>query len=94
MSSAVSGDDMGLMQFKVVASNPFINQKGLDLFLKLKQEYNVILVGISKLSNHSYNLIKNPTNDHQLEVGDYAVIMGNPKGREVITQVFGVAEGI
>jgi voltage-gated potassium channel len=94
MSSAVSDDEMGLMQFKVVASNPFINQKGLDLFLKLKQEYNVILVGISKLNNSSYNLIKNPTNDHQLDVGDYAVIMGNPKGREEITRVFGVAEGI
>ena len=94
MSSAVSDDEMGLMQFKVVASNPFINQKGLDLFLKLKQEYNVILVGISKMNNRSYNLIKNPTNDHQLDVGDYAVIMGNPKGREEITLVFGVAEGI
>lgn len=94
MSSAVSDDEMGMMQFKVVASNPFINQKGLDLFLKLKQEYNVILVGISKLNNRSYNLIKNPTNDHQLDVGDYAVIMGNPKGREEITKVFGVAEGI
>jgi voltage-gated potassium channel len=94
MSSAVNEDDMGLMQFKILPTNPYVNEKALDLFVRLKQEYNVVLVGISKKQNDSYFLIKNPTNDHKLEANDYAVIMGSPSGRIKITEVFQVSEGI
>jgi voltage-gated potassium channel len=94
MSSATSDEDMGLMQFKIIENNPFINSNGLDSFMTLKQQYNVILVGISKFVNNEYNLIKNPTQKDVFHVGDYAIVMGNTIGKDKITEVFGVEEGI
>jgi voltage-gated potassium channel len=94
MSSATSDEDMGLMQFRITENNPFINTNGLDSFMALKQKYNVILVGISKLVNNEYNLIKNPTNKDTFQAGDYAIVMGNTTGKDLITEVFGVEEGI
>jgi K+/H+ antiporter YhaU regulatory subunit KhtT len=82
------------MQFKIVENNPFINSNGLDSFMTLKQQYNVILVGISKFVNNEYNLIKNPTQKDVFHVGDYAIVMGNTIGKDKITEVFGVEEGI
>lgn len=94
MTSVVNDDDMGLMQFKIIESNPYINHKGLDTFIDLKTKFNIILTGISKaLDNHS-QIIKNPTNEHTIELNDYVIVMGNPKGRDEITKLFGVEEGI
>jgi K+/H+ antiporter YhaU regulatory subunit KhtT len=62
--------------------------------MALKQKYNVILVGISKLVNNEHNLIKNPTQKDTLQVGDYAIVMGNTSGKDLIREAFGVEEGI
>lgn len=96
MSSGTSDLDMGIMQFKITASNPYIQSKGLDCFIDLKSKYNVILVGISKPAPNrgDYELIKNPTNEHTLAENDYAIILGNLGGKKKITEVFGVEEGI
>lgn len=94
MASAITDEDMGLMQFKMIPSNPFIGKKGLDIFIDLKTKFNVILVGISKAKNNYSLLIKNPTNDHTIELNDYLVVMGNPKGKDQLTELFGVEEGI
>ena len=94
MTSAVSDDDMGLMQFKIIESNPYVNSKGLDTFIDLKTKFNIILAGISKANNNHSQMIKNPTNEHIIELNDYLIVMGNPKGRDEITKLFGVEEGI
>jgi hypothetical protein len=51
-------------------------------------------VGISKRINGEAVLINNPTNDHSIDKGDYAIILGNPRGKDLVTEVFGVEEGI
>jgi voltage-gated potassium channel len=96
MSSGTSDLDMGLMQFKITAGNPYIQSKGLDSFIDLKNKHNVILVGISKPSPVSgeYELIKNPTNEHTIAENDYVIVLGNLKGKQELTTVFGVEEGI
>jgi voltage-gated potassium channel len=96
MSSGTSDLDMGLMQFKITAGNPYIQSKGLDSFVALKNKHNVILVGISKPApvNGEYELIKNPTNAHTIEENDYVIVLGNLKGKQELTTVFGVEEGI
>jgi len=94
MSSATSDEDMGMMQFKITSTNPYLNYKGLDLFLELKTKFNVILVGMSKYNATDSILIKNPTNEHTLELDNYAILMGNTKGKEAISASFGIEEGI
>jgi voltage-gated potassium channel len=94
MSSATSDEDMGLMQFRITENNPFINTNGLDSFMAFKQKYNVILVGISKLVNNEHNLIKNPTQKDTIQAGDYAIVMGNTTGKNLLREAFGVDEGI
>jgi len=94
MSSATSDEDMGMMQFKITETNPYLGYKGLDLFLELKTKFNVILVGISKENSTESQLIKNPTNMHSLELNNYAILMGNTKGKDAITESFGIEEGI
>jgi voltage-gated potassium channel len=94
MSSGVKEDDIGLMQFKINEKNQYIGQKGVDIFIDLKSKYNVVLIGISKLIDKEYALIKNPTNEHTIAENDYVIILGNPAGKKKITEVFGVEEGI
>jgi len=94
MASAINDEDIGLMQFKIINSNPYINHKGLDTFMDLKTKFNIILIGISKAVGNYSSLIKNPTNDHLIELDDYLVVMGNPNGKNQLTEVFGVEEGI
>jgi voltage-gated potassium channel len=91
MSSVVHEDDMGLMQFRVIETNPYIGAKCFDLFITLKKDLNVILVGLSK---HNGNLINSPTNDHTVEIGDYLAVMGCSNARKKLTELFQVEEGI
>jgi voltage-gated potassium channel len=94
MASAISDEDMGLMQFKMIDANPYLSKKGLDTFIELKTKFNVILVGISKAKDNYSSLVKNPTNDHTIELNDYLVVMGSPKGKDQLTELFRVEEGI
>jgi voltage-gated potassium channel len=91
MSSATTDEDMGLMQFRIIEENPFVNAKCFDLFIQLKKDLNVILVGLSKKNG---KLINNPTNQHTVEVGDYLAVLGCPKARMELTSLFQVEEGI
>jgi voltage-gated potassium channel len=91
MSSATTDEDMGLMQFRVIEENPFLNAKCFDLFVQLKKDLNVILVGLSKKNG---KLINNPTNSHTVEVGDYLAVLGCPRARMEMTRLFLVEEGI
>jgi voltage-gated potassium channel len=94
MSSATAEEDAGLMQFLVTENNPYVSFKGEDLFIELKTKLNVVLMAISKRNNGEITMINVPTNNHVLEAGDYAIIFGNPQGKERVAEVFGVEEGI
>ena len=94
MSSASDADDMGMMQYKVINNNEYLNFKCLDLFIELKQNFNMILVGISKFDGRDYKLIKNPSNDNIVSVNDYLILLGNTEAKEKIYSKFKVEEGI
>jgi len=94
MSSASDIDDMGMMQYKVIPNNEYLNFKCLDLFIELKQNFNMILVGISKFDGRDYKLIKNPSNDNIVSVNDYLILPGNTQAKEKIFSKFKVEEGI
>jgi len=94
MSSAVHEDDLGLMQYKVISENYYLNKPYKETFLDLKNEFNLILIGISKYANGHYNLIKNPDEEVSIELNDYLIVMGNPQSQTNIFKKFKVEEGI
>ena len=94
MSSASDIDDLGMMQYKVIQTNEYLNFKCFDLFIELKQNFNMILVGISKFDGRDYKLIKNPSNDNIVSVNDYLILLGNTEAKEKIFNKFKVEEGI
>ena len=88
MSSALAVDDLGMMQYKVISENEYLNFKCFDLFIDLKQNFNIILIGISKFDGRDYQLIKNPTNDNIVSINDYLVVLGNAESKEKIFTKF------
>lgn len=94
MSSAIHDDDLGLMQYKVVKENYYLNKSYKETFLDLKNDFNMILIGISKYTDGQYNLIKNPIEEVNIELNDYLIVMGNPQSQINIFDKFKVEEGI
>jgi voltage-gated potassium channel len=94
MSSGTREDDLGMMQFKVVNGNEFLGFNCQDLFIELKKQLNVILVGISKFNSGTHTLIKNPGNDQRVDVNDYLVVLGTKNSKKNIIAKFKVDEGI
>jgi len=94
MSSAINDDDIGLMQYKVIIENFYLNKSYKETFLDLKNEFNIVLIGISKYANGNYNLIKNPSKEVSIELNDYLIVMGNPQSQINIFNKFKVEEGI
>lgn len=94
MSSSISEDDLGFMQYKIVEGNYYLNMKFLDVFMEMKKELNVILVSVSKHLNGKYQLIKNPTPDMKIELNDYLVVIGSSETKKKMFEKFIVEEGI
>ncbi len=94
MRSSIDEYDLGMMQYKVCPENEYLEYKCLDLFIELKRDFNIVLIGISKFDGHRYKLIKNPTNEHTVSVNDYLVVIGNNESKLKILSKFKVEEGI
>lgn len=93
MRSSTADDDLGILQYKVVMDNHYLNQNYIDTFISLKKENNIILVGISKLVDGQYHLIKNPKDDIQIELNDYLIVIGNDLAKKQIFEKFKIEEG-
>lgn len=95
MSYAKSDDDFDIKQFKVVADNPYLNKNYEEVFFNLKMKYNGVLIGISKIKkNGERELIKNPSFDLKINLGDYLIIILNGRAHQQITKIFNIEEGL
>lgn len=94
MTSGTSSDDLGMMQYRVVKENDFIGYKCQDLFIELKKQLNVILVGISKFDGNNHKLIRNPDNSQEVSVNDYLVLLATKDSKKKIISKFKVDEGV
>ena len=66
----------------------------MELYLELKKEFNMVLIGISKFDGTNNNLVKNPTNAHTVALNDYLIVIGNPDSKNRIFDKFQVEEGM
>ena len=93
MTSAISGEDYDLQEYRVTDSNPYLRKDYLDAFINLKVEHNVVLVAISKIENGKRVLIKNPGKETIVQKDDYLVIIANGSTKRKIARLFAIEEG-
>ena len=64
------------------------------MFQTLKDEHNIILIGISKFrQDGTRKLMKNPSNTITVSAGDYLIMIMTGENEAPITELFGVPEG-
>ncbi|SEI87198.1 TrkA-N domain-containing protein [Allopseudospirillum japonicum] len=91
LSPATCDKDHKLRQYKILADNPLCNEMYGDAFIKVKQDYNAVLVGISKrTAEGKYELRKNPTDETLVQKNDYLIILVNEKSAQALEQAFGI----
>lgn len=93
MTTAVDDEAFDIFEFRVTEKNPYINSGYLDAFIDIKKRHNATLIGICKLEENDYRLIKNPPNDMQIEVDDYLILITNGVVKKEIEELFGAREG-
>lgn len=92
MEPSVHGHEYGITQFLITASNPYLNQQYNDTFVRIKADYNAILLGICKTKNGN-QLLKNPKESCTIEEGDYLLLIINNEAQKVLESDFEVKEG-
>jgi voltage-gated potassium channel len=63
-------------------------------FFDLKRDCNVVLIGLVKMQNGQRKLLKNPEGNVKIEPGDYLLMMMDGKGRNKLSKLFHIEEGI
>jgi voltage-gated potassium channel len=92
METSNSDTDTDVVQFKITSSNPFVGSNCIDAFIKLKTDFNSVLIGIAK-ANSTQTVIKNPKGDVKIELDDYLVILTDGASKKILSNSFGVNEG-
>ncbi len=94
LSTAVDENDYDIQQYRVIAKNPLAGKSYGEAFVKLKKEYNAVLIGMTKVNGKARNLLKNPPDETIIELNDYLIIILNGKTAQGVEEVFGIEEGI
>jgi len=93
LSFAEGVDDYDIKEYRVNIDNPLTGLAYNDVFLQLKKESNVILIGLSKVKDGERNLIKNPSYDINIETGDFLIMIMNGAASMKIEALFKTEEG-
>src|SRR5260221_13639058 len=91
---AHEADEYDMKQFLVKQDNVYANTPYNKAFFDLKKDYNVVLIGLVKHVNGQRKLMKNPEGDVKIEIGDYLLMMMDGKGRDKLSKIFHIKEGI
>lgn len=94
ISSKGIATDYDVQEYEVLSDNTYIDMNGPDLFHRLKDDLDVVLMGISKSQgNGQWEVISNPSAEVTLKAGDYLILMTNGHGKERLRNEFKVNEG-
>lgn len=93
ISSSRSMLDYDMQEYRVKDSNKYVGKNYLEVFIDMKKEHNSILVGLSRKTNSSWNLMTNPPEDETIQVNDYLVLMCSGSSKKELVSTFGVEEG-
>ncbi len=95
--SSVEGseDEYDLQQYRVLPENSCVGMKYEELFDKLKKEFNILLLGLSRKEELSgeFHTYKMPLEPLEIRSGDYVIVIVNGKTEGDMQRLFGVSEG-
>lgn len=93
LSSTFCESKYDIQQYKVIEENPYARRSYGNMFNELKEKYNIIALGINKLTNDESNLMKLPADDVIVDVGDDVIVIANGLTEKIMQQIFSVKEG-
>ncbi len=93
MSAALTAEEFDNQEYKVIDQNPYLNKDYLEAFIDLKQNYDCVLLGLSKTIDGERHLLKNPPQGTKIEMGDHMLLMTNGDTKKRIEMDFGIFEG-
>lgn len=87
-------NEYDMKQFLVKPNTIYANTPYDKAFFDLKRDCNVVLIGLVKTQNGQRKLLKNPEGNVKIEAGDYLLMMMDGKGRNKLSKLFHIEEGI
>jgi len=94
MTSAKDAHEYDIQQYLVTDSNPFAGKTYGEAFASLKEDLNVVAIGMRKAQAEGGTLVKLPQDHVLIEPGDYLVAIVNGTTEKTIASLFGVQEGV
>lgn len=95
ISSTDRAGDYDIHQYIVLGSNPLAGRSYGEVFVKLRSEYNALLLGLSKpgVGGDERRLLKLPPDSTQVEAGDYLIVIADGDAEQKLVELCGTREG-
>ncbi|WP_245577080.1 potassium channel family protein [Maridesulfovibrio zosterae] len=94
LASATENGDYDIQQYYIQSSNRFAESSYGDIFNELKEQFNVLAIGVSRGEGQSQNVIKMPESSFKVLAGDYLIVLTSGRSVESLGQIFGCSEGL
>lgn len=89
IATSVSEDDADIQQYLITENCQFAGADYMDAFLKLKVDFNAILIGLVQ----DQKVIKNPLKGTNIETNNYLILISSGECKKGLEEFFGVREG-
>ncbi len=89
ITTSVDNDDSDIQEYKINENCSLVNMDYMDAFIRLKEEFNAVLIGIVK----DNKLLKNPERGVTIEANNYLILISKGKRKAIMEQFLGVGEG-
>ena len=89
IATSVSEDDNDIQQYFITPECQFAGSDYMDAFLKLKVDFNAILIGLVQ----DGKIIKNPVKGTNVQANNYLILISSGDTKKALENFFGVKEG-
>jgi voltage-gated potassium channel len=87
-------DEYDMKQIVVRPDNPYAGVFYEKAFFDLKKLYNVVLIGLVKITEGKRKLMRNPVGSTKIDAGDYLILLIDKKGVDRLKKLFHIEEGV
>jgi len=89
IATSVAEEDSDIQQYLIKEECDFSGSDYMNAFMKLKLDYNSILIGLVK----NDKIIKNPVKGTTIDTGNYLILISTGDSKQNLENFFGVKEG-
>ncbi len=93
ITTATDDAAFDIFEFRVTGKNPYLDTTYIDAFIDIKKRHNATLIGLCKLKENTYRLLKNPPNDMKIEINDYLILITSGIVKKELESMFGTKQG-